>query len=78
MYLTSTNQELNEAIKDVKRRWMQDLLPQTYSLIDLMATVSKTYNNKIADGRWTLSDKEKLGGYQHIIPTDAKFLALPA
>ena len=26
-YLTSTNEEFNEAIKDVKRRWTQDLLP---------------------------------------------------
>ena len=63
MYLTSTNEEFNEVIKDVKRRWTQDLLRQTYSLADLMATAAKTCNNIVADGGWTLSDKKGSVGY---------------
>ena len=62
-YLTSTNEEFNEAIKDVKRRWTQDLLPPKYSLTDLMATTSKTYNNIVADGGWVLSDKKSSAGH---------------
>ena len=76
-YLTSDNEEFNEAIKDVKRRWTQDLLPQTYALTDLMATASKTYNNIVVDGGWNHSDtKKSASGTKDI--TEAKFLALTA
>ena len=76
-YLSSTNEEFNEAIKDVKRRWTQDLLPPKYSLTDLMATASKTYNNIVADGGWVLSDKKGSAGNSKD-STEAKFLALSA
>ena len=74
-YLTSTNEEFNEAIKDVKRRWTQDLLPPNFSLMDLMATASKTYNNIFADGGWILSDKKGSVGHSKD-STEANFLAL--
>lgn len=41
--------EFNETIKDVKRRWTQDLLDKNYSLTDLISTTSKTYNNIVTD-----------------------------
>ena len=56
-YLTPTNDEFNKLIKDVKRKWTQDLLPQSYLLSNLMGAASKTFNNITANGRWILTDK---------------------
>ena len=56
-YLTFTNQDFNESIKDVKRRWTQYLLPSKYYLMDLMTTALKRYINSVADGGWTLSER---------------------
>ena len=76
--LTITNQEFNEAIKDVKRRWTQYLLPTKYSLTDLTATASKTYNIIVTDGGWDLSDKKNFTGNNAKDSTEDKFLALSA
>ena len=74
-YFSSKNSEFNETIKDVKRKWTQDLLNKDYSLTDLMSTASKTYNNIVADGGWSLSDSTTKGGSDSM---EAKFLALTA
>ena len=42
-----------------------------------MATASKTYNNIVVDGGWTLSDKKSSAGNSKN-STEAKFLALSA
>lgn len=76
--LTSMNEELNEVIKDVKRRWTQDLLPNSYSLTDLMATASKTSKNVVADGGWTLAERNSLASKNGKDSTEAKFLVLSA
>ena len=74
-YLSSKNSEFNGTIKDAKRKWTQDLLDKDYSLNDLMSTASKTYNNIVADGGWSLSDSTTKGGSDSM---EAKFLALTA
>ena len=53
-YLSSTNPEFNEAIKDAKRKWTQDLLKDNYSHTDLMETTTKTNNNIVANRGWEL------------------------
>lgn len=61
-YLATINQEFNEAIKDVKRRWTQDFLSNNYSATDVMVNVSKTYNNIVADIGWTLLGENSSAG----------------
>lgn len=51
-YFSSSNVEFNESIKDVKRRWTQDLLNLNHSYLDLISTAAKTYNNIVVDW-WT-------------------------
>ena len=60
----------------MKRRWTQDLLSSTYSLTDLMTTASKTYNNIVVDGGWTLSEKKTSVGSIAKDSKEAKFLEL--
>ena len=74
-YLSSKNSEFNGTIKDAKRKWTQDLLDKDYSLNDLMSTASKTYNNIVADGGWSLSDSTTKGNPDSM---EEKFLALTA
>ena len=48
-YLSSINSEFNEAIKDVKRRWIHDILDKGYSHTDLMSTASERCNNIVVN-----------------------------
>lgn len=56
-YLTSTHEEFSETIKDMKLKCIHNLLLNNYLSTDLMATVSNTLNNIIAEGGWTLVDR---------------------
>ena len=77
-YLSSKNSEFNETIKAIKRNWTQDLLDKDYSHTDLMSTVTKTYNNIVADGGWELADKMTESSQKGGTYMQTKFLALTA
>ena len=76
-YLTSINEEFNEAIKDVNRQCTQDLLSNNYSLTDLMATTSKTFNNIVADGGWILAERNSSASKNDKDSTEDRFMTLP-
>ena len=51
-YLTCSDPEFVEAVKDEHRKWMQGRLPDTYRYTDLMELGRLTYNNLTASNDW--------------------------
>ena len=58
-YLTSTNKEFREAIKDDKRKWVTGKLAKTYTYRDLIANGLLLFNNEVASGSWEFSQSVK-------------------
>ena len=59
-HLLCNDEELNETIKDEKRRWTQGKLGASYSYMDLIDLVCITYNNLESDTSWTVGESTKV------------------
>ena len=58
-YLSCTNDEFLEAIKEERRKWIQGKLEDTYSYRDLLDLGRVTYNNLLDEDSWAKVAKPK-------------------
>ena len=58
-YLTATNEEFLDTMKDEKRKWTQGKCPANYSHREVMKVATKAYNNIKSAKEWNIATVAK-------------------